>query len=140
MMTAQQELLIPVFLHFLLTMVLGVILGLVRRNALKTGKARVRDVVLDTRQWPENVRKLSNNFDNQFQLPMLWYSGVAFTLILGLADTVTAVLSWAFLASRLAHSYVHIGRNILVQRFFVFVLGAVTLSLYWLWLALQVFG
>ena len=35
---------------------------------------------------------------------------------------------------------VHIGRNILVQRFFVFVLGAVTLSLYWLWLALQVFG
>ena len=139
-MTAQQELLIPVFLHFLLTMVLGVILGLVRRNALKTGKARVRDVVLDTRQWPENIRKLSNNFDNQFQLPMLWYSGVAFTLILGLADTVTAVLSWAFLASRLAHSYVHIGRNILVQRFFVFVLGAVTLSLYWLWLALQVFG
>ncbi len=139
-MTAQQELLIPVFLHFLLTMALGVILGLVRRNALKTGKARVRDVVLDTRQWPENIRKLSNNFDNQFQLPMLWYSGVAFTLILGLADTVTAVLSWAFLASRLAHSYVHIGRNILVQRFFVFVLGAVTLSLYWLWLALQVFG
>lgn len=139
-MTAQQELLLPVFLHVLLTMALGVVLGLVRRNALKDGKARVREVVLDTRQWPDHVRKLSNNFDNQFQLPVLWYLGVAFTLILGLADTVTAVLSWAFLAARLAHSYVHIGRNILVQRFFVFVVGAAILCLYWLWLALQVFG
>ena len=139
-MTAQQDLLLPVFLHFLLIMALGIAMGLARRNALRDGKARVREIVLDTRQWPDHVRKLSNNFDNQFQLPMLWYLGVAFTLILGLADSVTAGLSWAFLAARLAHSYVHIGRNILVQRFYVFVLGATILSLYWLWLALQVFG
>jgi hypothetical protein len=139
-MTAQQDLLLPVFLHFLLIMALGITMGLARRNALRDGKARVREVVLDTRQWPDHVRKLSNNFDNQFQLPMLWYLGVAFTLILGLADSVTAGLSWAFLAARLAHSYVHIGRNILVQRFYVFVLGATILSLYWLWLALQIFG
>jgi hypothetical protein len=139
-MTAQQELLLPVFLHVLLTLALGVILGLARRNALKDGKARVREVVLDTRQWPDHVRKLSNNFDNQFQLPMLWYAGVAFTLILGLADIVAVVLSWAFLLARIAHSYVHIGRNIMVQRFFVFAAGATVLSLYWLWLALQVFG
>ena len=139
-MTAQQDLLLPVFLHFLLIMALGITMGLARRNALRDGKARVREVMLDTRQWPDHVRKLSNNFDNQFQLPMLWYLGVAFTLILGLADSVTAGLSWAFLAARLAHSYVHIGRNILVQRFYVFVLGATILSLYWLWLALQVFG
>jgi hypothetical protein len=139
-MTARQELLLPVFLHVLLTLALGVILGLVRRNALKDGKARVREVVLDTRQWPDHVRKLANNFDSQFQLPMLWYAGVAFTLILGLADIVAVALSWAFLAARIAHSYVHIGRNILVRRFFVFVVGAMILSLYWLWLALQVFG
>jgi hypothetical protein len=139
-MTERQELLLPVFLHVLLTLALGVILGLARRNALKDGKARVREVVLDTRQWPDHVRKLSNNFDNQFQLPMLWYAGVAFTLILGLADVVAVVLSWAFLLARIAHSYVHIGRNIMVQRFFVFVAGAIVLSLYWLWLALQVFG
>jgi hypothetical protein len=139
-MTARQELLLPVFLHVLLTLALGVILCLARRNALKDGKARVREVVLDTRQWPDHVRKLANNFDNQFQLPMLWYAGVAFTLILGLADIVAVALSWAFLAARIAHSYVHIGRNILVRRFFVFVVGAMILSLYWLWLALQVFG
>jgi hypothetical protein len=139
-MTERQELLLPVFLHVLLTLALGVILGLVRRNALKDGKARVREVVLDRHQWPDHVRKLANNFDNQFQLPMLWYLGVAFTLILGLADIVAVVLSWAFLVARIAHSYVHIGRNILVQRFFVYAASATILSLYWLWLALQVFG
>jgi hypothetical protein len=139
-MTERQELLLPVFLHVLLTLALGVILGLVRRNALKDGKARVREVMLDTHQWPDHVRKLANNFDSQFQLPMLWYLGVVFTLILGLADIVAVVLSWAFLLARIAHSYVHIGRNILAQRFFVYVMGATILSLYWLWLALQVFG
>lgn len=139
-MTTQQELLLPVFLHFVLTLGLGIAMGVVRRNALKGGKARVREVVLDTRQWPDSVRKLSNNFDNQFQLPMLWYAAVAFTLILGLADMVTVALSWAFLVARIAHSYVHIGRNILVQRFSVFVVGAVILGLYWLWLALNLFG
>lgn len=139
-MTTQQELLLPVFLHFVLTLGLGIAMGVVRRNALKGGKARVREVVLDTRQWPDSVRKLSNNFDNQFQLPMLWYAAVAFTLILGLADVVTVALSWAFLVARIAHSYVHIGRNILVQRFSVFVVGAVILGLYWLWLALNLFG
>ena len=139
-MTLPQALLLPVFLHFLMVMLLGLRLGMARRDALKAGKARVREIVLDTRQWPENVRKLSNNFDNQFQLPMLWYAGVAFTLVRGLADTVFIVLSWAFLAARIGHSLVHIGHNILRQRFYAFIAGVVVLLLYWLWLALQVFG
>lgn len=139
-MNAQQALLLPVFLHMLMTVGLGVASGLARRKALLAGRARTREVVIDSRAWPEDVRKLGNNFDNQFQLPMLWYAGVAFTLILGLGDGVAVVLSWAFLVLRIGHSFVHVGRNVLVRRFYVFIAGAFVLTLYWLWLAYKVFG
>src|SRR5512134_2273254 len=103
-MTAEQALLLPTFLHVLMTMALAIAVGLARRRALVNRETRLRDVVLDNRAWPDNVRKLANNFDNQFQMPMLWYTATAFTLVLGLADTAAIILSWAFLALRLAHS------------------------------------
>lgn len=139
-MSAQQALLLPVFLHMLMTMGLGVASALARRKALLAGRARMREVAIDSRAWPGDVRKLGNNFDNQFQLPMLWYAGVAFTLILGLADGAAVVLSWAFLALRLGHSFIHVGRNLLVRRFYMFMAGAIILTLYWLWLAWKIFG
>jgi hypothetical protein len=139
-MTAEQALLLPTFLHVLMTMALAIAVGLARRRALVNRETRLRDVVLDNRAWPDSVRKLANNLDNQFQMPMLWYAATAFTLVLGLADTAAIILSWAFLALRLAHSVIHIGHNILIRRFAVFATGALVLSLYWLWLAFKVFA
>jgi hypothetical protein len=139
-MTAQQALLLPLFLHVLFTMGLGLVTANTRRKALIAGKARLAEVVLDTRAWPADVRKLGNNFDNQFQMPMLWYAAVGLTLILGLVGPVPVILAWAYLLMRLLHSFVHVGRNILIQRFAFFLTSAVILSAHWLWLAFKVFA
>jgi hypothetical protein len=139
-MTAQQALLQPLFLHVLYTMGLGLVTANARRKALALGRAQLNEIVLDIRTWPDDVRKLGNNFDNQFQMPMLWYAVVAFTLILGLAGTVPIILAWAFLLARLLHSFIHVGRNILIPRFAAFLLSAIILSAHWLWLAFQVFA
>lgn len=138
-MSAQQALLLPLFLHVLFTMGLGLVTANARRKALISGKARLKEIVIDNRAWPDDVRKLGNNFDNQFQMPMLWYAALGLTLILGLAGTVPVVLSWAFLLLRLVHSAIHVGRNILIQRFAAFLMSAVILCAYWLWLAIRVF-
>ena len=139
-MTAEQALLLPLFLHVLFTMGLGLITANARRKALIAGRARLAEVVLDTRAWPDDVRKLGNNFDNQFQMPMLWYSAVGLTLILGLAGPVPVILAWAYLVLRLLHSFVHTGRNILIQRFGAFLASASVLSAHWIWLAVKVFA
>jgi hypothetical protein len=138
-MSLQQDLLLPVFLHVLMTIGLAVAAALARRKALLSGRARMKEVVIDSRAYPDDVRKLGNNYDNQFQLPLIWYAGVAFTLILGVGDALFVTLSWFFLALRVAHSFVHVGRNQLVRRFYVFTAGAVVLTAYWLWLAYKVF-
>lgn len=138
-MSLQQALLLPVFLHVLMTIGLGVASARARRKALLAGRARMKEVVIDSRAFPDDVRKLGNNYDNQFQLPLFWYAGVAFTLILNAADGVLVALAWVFLALRVGHSFVHVGRNQLVRRFYVFTAGAVVLTAYWLWLAYKVF-
>ena len=138
-MTAAQALLLPLFLHVLFTMGLGLVTAHARRKALTSGRAQLAEIVIDTRAWPDDVRKLGNNFDSQFQMPMLWYAVTAFTLILNLASPVTVILSWAFLATRLLHSFIHVGRNILIQRFAVFLASAIILTAQWIWLAYKVF-
>lgn len=138
-MSLQQALLLPVFLHVLMTIGLAVASAMARRKALLAGRARVKEVVIDSRAFPDDVRKLGNNYDNQFQLPLFWYAGVAFTLILNAGDVVLVGLSWAFFVLRVGHSFVHVGRNQLVRRFYVFTAGAIVLTVYWLWLAFKVF-
>lgn len=138
-MSLQQALLLPVFLHVLMTIGLGVASARARRKSLIAGRARMKEVVVDSRAFPDDVRKLGNDYDNQFQLPLFWYAGIAFTLILNVGDGVLVALSWAFLALRVGHSFVHVGRNQLVRRFYVFTAGALVLTTYWLWLAYKVF-
>ena len=67
-----QAILIPVFLHFLLVTVVGLRLGQARFQSVSSGETKRADIVLDGRKWPERVRQISNNFDNQFQAPMAW--------------------------------------------------------------------
>jgi hypothetical protein len=139
-MTELQALLTPVFLHVALIFIVAGIMGRGRRDAVVARDVRLADIALDNRAWPERLRKLSNNYDNQFQQPMLWYSAVALFVATGLADGVAVALSWLYLLARLAHSYIHIGSNYVPHRFYAFLASIAILVALWLWLAFRVYG
>ncbi|WP_337841030.1 MAPEG family protein [Rheinheimera sp.] len=86
----------------------------------------------------EGVITASRNFDNQFQLPVLYFAAVALTLPAGLAEWPLVLLGWSFVLSRLAHCLVHTGSNNVRLRFSLYLLGAVFLLLYWLRLSVLV--
>mgnify|MGYP003345139369 CR=1 FL=1 len=48
--------------------------------------------------------------------------------------------TWAFVVSRLLHSWVHVTSNVVRQRFNAFLAGVLILMAMWVWLALRVFG
>jgi hypothetical protein len=48
-------------------------------------------------------------------------------------------MSWVFLLSRLAHSYIQTTHNDVPSRMRVFLFGFFVLVLMWLWLALKLF-
>jgi hypothetical protein len=139
-MTPAQLILMPVFLHVLLIFFLGIRTAMARGAAIRGREVRIKEIVLDSRGWPERARKLGNNFDNQFQLPMLWYALVALLIAANLVGTVQIVLAWGFLATRLVHSYIHTGGNVLRLRLYAFLAGATVLFLMWLWFALSLYG
>jgi hypothetical protein len=113
-----------------LTLVLAFILGRRRVPLVMGKKIAVRDIALDAGLWPADVRKVSNAFDNQFQLPVLFAIGIGIALYLG-AGWFEAVLAWAFVVSRIVHATIHVTSNHVYKRFFAYVFGFAMLIALW---------
>lgn len=138
-MTLTKLLLLPLLLHVLLTAFVGVRTLQSRYKSVRRGQTKLDEIATDSNAWPGRVKKLGNNFDNQFQTPMFWYGVCAFVVALKLEDYVFVALSWMFLLSRLAHSYVHTTHNDVLSRMRLFLFGFAVLIVMWLWFGLKFF-
>ncbi|WP_421694366.1 MAPEG family protein [Aestuariivirga sp.] len=138
-MTIVQWLLLPAFVHVAWILVIGIRMGRARFKAAKAGQVRIKDVALDNSRWPDEVRKFSNNYDNQFQLPVLFYGLLPLLVLLVKVDWVSVVLAWAFVASRILHSLIHTGDNQMIRRFQAFVAGFIIIGVMWGWFAVRLY-
>ena len=132
-------LLLPAFIHVALVFAVGARMGRARFRAASQGRVKVRDVAVDNTRWPEDVKKIANNYQNQFEVPVLFYAVLGLIVATGLADWVAVVLSWVFVASRVLHSIIHTGRNVVMLRFQTFLFGFVTVILLWAWFGLRLY-
>ena len=55
------------------------------------------------------------------------------------ADWLQVALAWVFVASRILHSVIHTGSNIVTQRGLAFVLGFAAVLLMWIWFGLRLY-
>ena len=85
--------LLPVFVQVALTFVLLMRLGTVRVGSLNAGKTNVRDIALGESNWPPEAAQVGNCFNNQFQLPVVFYVLVVLALFLHKADLLFVILS-----------------------------------------------
>jgi hypothetical protein len=128
-------LVLPLVLHVLHTLAVGLRSLNARIRAVKNGSAKMHEIAVDSWAWPQKVRTLGNNFDSQFDTPMLWYAVCAFIVIMKFEDWLFVALSWAFLASRVWHSYVHTGSNHVPTRMRIYLAGFFAAVAMWLWFA-----
>lgn len=135
----EKFILLPVFVQVLLTSIVMVLMGRRRIAAAKNKDISISAFrTMNLTGASEQVIATSRNFDNQFQMPMLYLFSVLFTLQLGVADMIYVVLGAAFVALRVLHTVVHIGTNHVRTRFNVFLLGCAVLWAIWLRLLWQV--
>jgi hypothetical protein len=73
----------------------------------------------------------ADNFNNQFQLPILFYVAVRVAHATGQGGGVFLQLAWAFVATRAVHALIQWTYNRVVHRFAVYAIGA--LILWWMW-------
>lgn len=136
----EKLMLLPVFAQVLLTSVVMIVMGRRRIKAAKCkeiGMSAFR--TMDLTGANEQVIATSRNFDNQFQMPMLYLFSVLFCLQFGLADLTFLVMGTVFVALRYWHTVIHIGSNNVRLRFRVFLLGCLALWLIWIRLLVLAF-
>lgn len=126
----------PVFLQITLTLLVFLMLGKRKAQAFKAGDADLKKAALDNSAWPENVVKASNNIQNQFQTPVLFYTLCFAFLALNAVSATVLGLAWAFALSRLVHAYVHINSNYVPLRFNMFLIGTIILIVMTVFLAI----
>ena len=105
-------------------------LGSIRIPMILRGEVRIDRIALDRGGWPERERKVSNAFDNQFQLPVLFHVGCITAIGFG-ATIVEVALALAFVVSRYVHAVIHVTSNHVVRRFVAYTVGLVLLCLLW---------
>ena len=136
----ESAILAPVLVQALLTFAVLILLGPARARSMRETRTRLDDPGLanGTSPWSDRALRISNNFKNQFELPVLFYAVTAFALILHRADAIMIWLAWAFVATRLAHVLFHVTQNVIRARGLTFLIGAAILIAMWIRLGWRV--
>jgi hypothetical protein len=133
-----QAILLPVFVQVALTFVMAGLTAYARTASIMSRETRAKDIALGQPNWPEQVTKFGNNFDNQFQLPVLFYAVMILAVALRQAGLLFVILSWAFVASRLCHAFIHVTSNNVGRRFYAFATGFFVLVAMWIVFAVRI--
>ncbi len=130
----------PVFLQVLLIFLVVLWMGIKRRQSLYASRTPVnnRELALGEHKWSDAATQAANNFKNQFEMPVLFFVGVAFALILRKTDYVLVALAWLFVLSRYVHAAIHLGSNDVRVRAPIYMVGVVALFAFWVMLFLRV--
>ena len=131
------SILLPVFVQVGLMFFVLIWMGRQRAIAFKGG-LRLSDIALGQRVWPAPAQQASNSYQNQFELPVLFFALVPLAMFTHKADLLFVVMAWLFAISRIAHAYVHLGVNDVRTRARFFGLGAVVLMAMWVIFAIRI--
>jgi hypothetical protein len=115
----------------LLTFVLGFWAAYLRVQAVRSRAVRPNDVALRELNWPPHTLKITHAFQNQLELPMLFYVLTILAWLTKQADLLFVALAWVFVVLRLLHAAVHVTSNRIGQRGLLFIAGGFVLAVMW---------
>ena len=126
-----QAVLLPLFVEVVLTFVLLYWMAYQRTSALQAGEIEPRNIALREPNWPQRMTQVSNAFQNQLELPVLFYVLTILAWITRHADLLFVVLAWIFVLSRLVHAYIHVTSNDVRRRGAAYGVSALVLTIMW---------
>lgn len=112
------------------------VLGAIRVPLVAGGKIPIGDIALSREPWPEHEKRVSNAFDNQFQLPVVFYAVCGLSLYFGVT-WVEVVLAWLFVLARFAHAAIFSITNNVAHRFVAYSACFAALGILWLDLVIR---
>ena len=126
-----QTVLFPLFVQVTLTLLVMCTMAYRRFSAVRAGQLR-GPISLREANWPTDALQAAYNYQNQFELPVLFYVLTILSVMTRHADLLFVILAWIFVATRVVHAYIHLTSNRLPQRGYVFIVGAIVLTIMWI--------
>jgi hypothetical protein len=133
-----QMVLLPVFVQVALTFAVLFMMAFARTGAIKSGQTKIRDIALGQPAWPDRPQQISNNYNSQFQIPLLFYVLVILAWNTKHADLLFVVMAWLFVLTRIVHAYIHTTSNYVPNRFKAFAAGVFILLVMWIIFAVRI--
>ena len=128
----------PAIAMFALTFGVMLIMAKSRYMAIKRREMSVRFyVTYDDGVEIPRLRVLTRHIQNHFEVPPLFYIGIVLVYVTGSVTVPAVAFAWGFVIARVVHSFVHLGRNNVQHRFFIFGLSLLCLAGVWISLLLS---
>ncbi len=127
----------PVFALAVLTVGVGMWMLRLRFAAVARGDINPAYFQLHRGKQPDYLAKVSNNYSNLLETPVLFYVAVVFVYITQHVDPGHVALAWAFVGLRCVHSCIHTTYNNVRHRALAFLAGVVVLVAIWVRLFVQ---
>ncbi len=116
-----------------LTAIIGLMTLMARIRHTRDGKINPDYFkLMNDHEVPEDIVVTTRAFNNQFELPVLFYVVTTLYLFLMPFDTLGFVLAWLFVFSRYVHAYIHLSYNHIIHRLIAFLLGFICVIIMWI--------
>ncbi len=121
----------PLMVMLLLTLVMAIWMYLTRVSAMKRLRihpqkgqdtSKLKDLL------PDEVTRISNNYNHLFEQPTVFYAVVLVIALLGHVDQVHIICAWVYTGLRIVHSLIQATVDKVYARFIVFVLSWIVLA------------
>ena len=133
------DIITPVFCLVILTFIMAFATGISRIISVRRKDINPKYYIFMSGDTPPDyVQKLSRNFANLLETPILFYLLVVLVIALEIDSALMVKLAWLYVFFRLVHSAIHISYNQVIHRFIAFLLSMLTLLAMWIQLMMLV--
>lgn len=134
---SQTALVLPMAAMVLLTFIVAGNTLRVRIAAVRAGQVRLsRFRAQQGDPPPERVAVAERAFQNMMEVPPLFFAACITAMVLGITDTVTVALAWAYVGLRVVHMAIFLGGNNVRHRMRAYLASCAVLLIIWARLAL----
>jgi hypothetical protein len=127
---AQQAIFGPFFATMFLTLVVWLYMYIRRIGFITSHKISPKDLAAPgalARLSPPSVSNPSDNLKNLFEMPVLFYALALYLFVSSQVDAAYVYAGWIFVASRVLHSAVHCTFNLVMLRFYLYLVSSIAL-------------
>jgi hypothetical protein len=118
----------PFFAMMFLTLIVWVYMYIRRISFIRSNKISPRDLAVPgalAQLSPSAVSNPSDNLKNLFEIPVLFYGLALYLFVTHQVDAAYVSAAWTFVAFRALHSAVHCTINLVMLRFYLYMLSTV---------------